>query len=150
MAPGRCRPLPSALAASPPSAMKIDGSHQASSNKSVFAPRRIAVSNTSPVSPAFAIEQNTLARLDVQRCAVARNPRAENTAVLDDQVLHGRVGPDRRLATEVDQHLEHLTNERGTVGEHLTTTEPGGPGAREHPRGHGEGPWRSIEVLHSA
>ena len=38
------------------SATKTDGSHQASSSRSVFAPSRIAVCRTSPVSPALAID----------------------------------------------------------------------------------------------
>ena len=36
--------------------MKTMGSHQASSSRSVFAPSRIAVCSTSPVSPALAID----------------------------------------------------------------------------------------------
>src|SRR6185312_8705073 len=44
------------LAAGPPSAMKTDGSHQASSSRSVLAPMCIAVCSTSPVSPGFAID----------------------------------------------------------------------------------------------
>ena len=134
--PGRCRPLPSAAAASPPLAMKTEGSHQASSSRSVFAPRRIAVCSTSPVSPALAIDHwprwagrrcigdacprcgRSRRRPAARPCAPRRSARAitsdaraDDAAVLDDQILHRGVGPDRRLAAQVDQRLEHLTDQ---------------------------------------
>src|SRR5580693_3994262 len=110
MAPGRCRPDPSDAAAAPPLAMKTEGSHHASSSRSVFAPSRIAVCSTSPVSPALAIDhlaslgwsplylgvvpepaggqQDSPARLDIKPCAVADDARTDHSAVFDDEVVH--------------------------------------------------------------
>src|ERR1019366_5004697 len=53
--PGRWRAAPKDEA---PSAMVGEGSHHASSRRSVLAPRRIAVSKTSPVSPELAIDHS--------------------------------------------------------------------------------------------
>ena len=71
----------------------------------------VAPAHVRVAAEAAGSEQDTLARLDIQGCAVAGNARADDAAVVDDQVLHCGVGPDRRLATQVDQRLEHLTDE---------------------------------------
>ena len=57
-------------------------------------------------------QQHSLACLDVQRRAVADDARAYDPAVLDDEILHRGIRPQRRLAaTKIDQHLEHLSDE---------------------------------------
>ena len=123
MAPGRCRPDPSDAAAAPPLAMKTEGSHQASSSRSVLAPRRIAVCSTSPVSPALAIDhfpslgwsplywrrisglwpkppaanRTPLRASTFTAHAVTDDARTHDPAVFDDEILHGGVGPQRWL-----------------------------------------------------
>ena len=136
----------------PGSAMKTMGSHQASSSRSVLRaeshrrlqhftgvagvrdrPLRlvglvaaVAAAHVRVAAETARGEQNALARLDVERGAVAGDARADDAAVLDDEVVHRGVRPHRRLTVaEVDQHLQHLTDERRTVGQDVAAPEPG-------------------------
>src|SRR5262249_32867262 len=43
-------------------------------------------------------EQNPFARFDIERCAVSRDPGANDATVLDEQVVHRGAGPDRGSA----------------------------------------------------
>ena len=76
--------------------------------------------------------------------------RPDHTAVFDDEVVHRGVRPDRRLALEVDEDLQHLADERGAVGHQAPDAGAWRLGAQEHPRRDGERSRRPVEVLHRA
>ena len=96
-------------------------------------------------------QQHSFARLDVQRCAVVDDARTDHSAVFDDEVVHRGVDPQRWPAVaEIDQRLEHLSDQRGAVGQNLAPTYPRRGGADEHPGRHGESLWRTVEILNRA
>ena len=114
---------------------------------------RIAICITSPVSPGFEIDH--LAAVGLVAAVLARaspgcgrsrptasstplraahedgntaseGAHADHAAVLDDQILERRLGPDRD--STIDRDMQHLRDQRCAVGQQRLAAEAGGIG----------------------